>query len=64
VYKQQRPFTGTGDRSNPPVSFHGEKCSKETHCSTTDVDAMLAFGVLHKFSLFRSLPESIDLSLC
>ena len=30
------------DPSNPTVDFHGEKRSNETHCSTTDPDAMLA----------------------
>jgi transposase len=39
---QQPPATGTGDGSNPTVNFHGEKRSNQTHCSTTDPDAMLA----------------------
>jgi transposase len=30
------------DPGNPTVDFHGEKRSNETHCSTTDPDAMLA----------------------
>jgi transposase len=33
---------GEGHGSNPTVNFHGEKRSNETHCSTTDADAMLA----------------------
>src|ERR1035438_3403251 len=36
------PATGTGEESNPTVNFHGKKRSNETHCSTTDPDAMLA----------------------
>lgn len=40
--KEQPPATGTGEGSNPTVNFHGEKRSNETHCSTTDRDAMLA----------------------
>ena len=32
----------TGEGSNPTVNFHGESRSNETHCSTTDPDAMLA----------------------
>jgi transposase len=39
---QQPPATGTGEGSNPTVNFHGERRSNETHCSTTDRDAMLA----------------------
>jgi len=35
------PTTGAGEGSNPTVNFHGEKRSNETHCSTTDPDAML-----------------------
>jgi len=30
------------DRGNRTVDFHGEKRSNETHCSTTDPDALLA----------------------
>jgi transposase len=30
------------DPGNPTVDFHGEKRSNETHCSTTDPDALLA----------------------
>jgi transposase len=40
--KQQPPAAGTGEGSNPTVNFHGEKRSNETHCSSTDSDAMLA----------------------
>jgi transposase len=36
------PTPGTDEGSNPTVNFHGEKRSNETHCSTTDPDAMLA----------------------
>lgn len=39
---QQPPAAGTGEGSNPTVNFHGERRSNETHCSTTDPDAMLA----------------------
>jgi transposase len=39
---RQPPAPGPGDGSNPTVTFHGEKRSNETHCSTTDPDAMLA----------------------
>jgi transposase len=39
---QLPPAAGTGEGSNPTVNFHGEKHSNETHCSTTDPDAMLA----------------------
>src|SRR5271169_5878744 len=39
---QQPPTTGTGEGSNPTVNFHREKRSNQTHCSTTDPDAMLA----------------------
>jgi transposase len=39
---QQLPTAETGEGSNPTVNFHGEKRSNETHCSTTDPDAMLA----------------------
>jgi hypothetical protein len=38
----QPPTTGTGEGSTPTVNFHGEKRSNQTHCSTTDPDAMLA----------------------
>ncbi len=38
----QSPGTGTGEGSNPTVNFHREKRSNQTHCSTTDPDAMLA----------------------
>jgi transposase len=36
----QLPATGTGEGSNPTVNFHCEKRSNQTHCSTTDPDAM------------------------
>jgi transposase len=36
------PTTGTGEGSNPTVNFHREKRSNQTHCSTTDPDAMLS----------------------
>jgi transposase len=39
---QQPPSAGTGEGSNPTVNFQGEKRSNETHCSSTDPDAMLA----------------------
>ncbi len=39
---QQPPAAGMGEGSNPTVNFHGEKRSNQTHCSTTDADAMLA----------------------
>jgi transposase len=39
---QQPPATGTGEGSNPTVNFHREKRSNQTHCSTTDPDAMLS----------------------
>jgi len=39
---QQPPATGPGEVSNPTVNFHREKRSNETHCSTTDPDALLA----------------------
>ncbi len=39
---QQPPTTGTGQGSNPTVNFHREKRSNQTHCSTTDPDAMLS----------------------
>ena len=42
VDDDQQPPRGTGEGSNPTVNFHGEKRSNQTHCSTTDPDAMLA----------------------
>ncbi len=39
---RQPPATGTGEGSNPTVNFHREKRSNQTHCSTTDPDAMLS----------------------
>src|ERR1700692_192728 len=38
----QPPAAGAGEGSNPTVNFHGEKRSNQTHCSTTDPDAMVA----------------------
>src|SRR5947208_4614896 len=38
----QLPTTGTGEGSNPTVNFHREKRGNQTHCSTTDSDAMLS----------------------
>jgi transposase len=38
----QPPPAAGSEGSNPTVSFHGEKRSNQTHCSTTDPDAMLA----------------------
>jgi transposase len=38
----QSPPAETSEGSNPTVSFHGERRSNRTHCSTTDPDAMLA----------------------
>src|ERR1035441_10192942 len=34
--------TRSDEGSNPSVNFHGEQRSNQTHCSTTDPDAMLA----------------------
>jgi transposase len=42
VANDQEPPAGTGEGSNPTLNFHGEKRSNQTHCSTTDPDAMLA----------------------
>ena len=39
---QQPPAAAIGDGSNPTMNFHGEKRSNQSHCSTTDPDAMLA----------------------
>src|SRR5580698_3294738 len=39
---RQPPTTGTGEGSNPTVNFHREKRNNQTHCSTTDPDAMLS----------------------
>jgi IS5 family transposase len=39
---QPPPTTGAGEGSNPTVNFHGETRSNQTHCSTTDPDAMLS----------------------
>jgi hypothetical protein len=39
---RQAPASAAGDGSNPTVNFHCEKRSNQTHCSTTDPDAMLA----------------------
>jgi transposase len=38
----EAPAAAPDDPGNPTVDFHGEKRSNETHCSTTDPDAMLA----------------------
>jgi transposase len=38
----QPPAAVAAEYSNPTVNFHGEKRSNQTHCSTTDPDAMLA----------------------
>src|ERR1700734_4126426 len=32
----------SGEGSNPTLNFHGERRTNQTHCSTTDPDAMLA----------------------
>lgn len=40
--EHQLPTAGTGEGSNPTANFHGEKRCNQTHCSTTDPDAMLA----------------------
>jgi len=40
--EQQPPGSRADGGSNATVSFHGEKRSNQTHCSTTDPDAMLA----------------------
>lgn len=37
--QEQKP---PDDPGNPTVDFHGERRSNETHCSTTDPDALLA----------------------
>ncbi len=39
---QEPPAAGSGEGSNPTVNFHGEKRSNDTHCSTTDPEALLA----------------------
>lgn len=39
---REPPAGETGEGSNPTVNFHGERRSNQTHCSTTDPDAMLA----------------------
>jgi transposase len=39
---REPPASETGEGSNPTVNFHGERRSNQTHCSTTDPDAMLA----------------------
>ncbi len=39
---QEPPAAGSGEGSNPTVNFHGEQRSNQTHCSTTDPEAMLA----------------------
>src|SRR3989449_4542869 len=39
---RQPPTTRTGEGSNPTANFHREKRCNETHCSTTDPDAMLS----------------------
>src|ERR1700730_396171 len=38
----QPPINETVEGSNPTVNFHREKRSNQTHCSTTDPDAMLS----------------------
>jgi transposase len=40
--EHQLSTAGTGEGSNPTANFHGEKRCNQTHCSTTDPDAMLA----------------------
>jgi transposase len=40
--EDQPPMASSSEGSNPTVNFHGEKRSNQTHCSTTDPDAMLA----------------------
>jgi transposase len=42
VDDDDQPPASTGEGSNPTVNFHGEKRCNQTHCSTTDPDAMLA----------------------
>ena len=37
-----RPPLELANVRTPGVNFHGEKRSNETHCSTTDPDAMMA----------------------
>jgi transposase len=39
---QQPSAAGSVEGSNPTVNFHREKRTNQTHCSTTDPDAMLA----------------------
>jgi transposase len=41
-HDKQPPTAARGEGSNPTVNFHCEKRSNDTHCSTTDPDAMLA----------------------
>jgi transposase len=40
--EDQPPTASSRDSSNPTVNFHGEKRRNQTHCSTTDPEAMLA----------------------
>jgi len=42
VGDNSEPPDGSGEGSNPTLNFHGEKRANQTHCSTTDPDAMLA----------------------
>jgi transposase len=42
VGDNHEPPAGSGEGSNPTLNFHGEKRTNQTHCSTTDPDAMLA----------------------
>jgi transposase len=42
VGDNHEPPSGSGEGSNPTLNFHGEKRTNQTHCSTTDPDAMLA----------------------
>ena len=39
---EEEPPSPPDDPGNPTVDFHGEQRSNETHCSTTDPDALLA----------------------
>jgi hypothetical protein len=41
-HNHQPPTTGMGEGSDLTVNFHREKCSNQTHCSTTDPDAILS----------------------
>src|ERR1700730_442498 len=37
-----RPPAARGEKNNPTINYRGKKRSNQTHCSTTDTEAMLA----------------------